>query len=536
MAACETTSRETPTRAEQVSARPGPPASTSSDLFQPVELSSVAPGALGLHTQSGAASADQCLDRTYLLAAALLGARPMDQAAGLLAGLDSVITHLPDRRQWRRRTEFLWALHALQTADLLGVVEHCRAADASVRSRPKQTTHPPAGAESESCLQGAIDAVVAVQLPLLAARAHIALGQPQQAEAILLERYDSREHAEASQPATMAMLACCQGRLADAMRLGTAALQAAERQDGAAELADLDVRLVLAEVFTEREQLDAASLQLHAARRRCWLTGATSYMWAVEIGLARVLLAQGRATEAVQRLEDLRVDGAGFLSRALAQKLNRLSIESHLALGDAEGALLIAKSNLPEDVPPATWARLDLCSGRPDRALVRLSRGAAPDPGVEIRRLVLVACAETQRGQTDRARDAIRRAVEAARAEGYVRPFLEHAAQILPLLRGLDEPSRDPYLSKLIRQTERSAPASPTRRDAPVLEPLTEREWQVLRHLPSHLTLGQIGLVLFLSTNTIKTHVKAIYRKIGAISRDDAVTIARSHGLLGSPP
>jgi DNA-binding CsgD family transcriptional regulator len=37
---------------------------------------------------------------------------------------------------------------------------------------------------------------------------------------------------------------------------------------------------------------------------------------------------------------------------------------------------------------------------------------------------------------------------------------------------------------------------------------------------------------MYLSTNTVKTHVKAIYRKMGAFSRDDAVTIARAHSLI----
>ncbi len=65
-----------------------------------------------------------------------------------------------------------------------------------------------------------------------------------------------------------------------------------------------------------------------------------------------------------------------------------------------------------------------------------------------------------------------------------------------------------------------------------MLEPLTERERQVLQHLPTHLNLRQIAIQMCVSTNTVKTHVKAIYRKTGAISRYDAVSIARGHGLL----
>jgi ATP/maltotriose-dependent transcriptional regulator MalT len=61
---------------------------------------------------------------------------------------------------------------------------------------------------------------------------------------------------------------------------------------------------------------------------------------------------------------------------------------------------------------------------------------------------------------------------------------------------------------------------------------LTERELAVLRLLPGHLSLRQIGQQLSLSQNTIKTHVRAIYRKLGVSARSDAIQQARRTGLL----
>jgi LuxR family transcriptional regulator, maltose regulon positive regulatory protein len=63
-------------------------------------------------------------------------------------------------------------------------------------------------------------------------------------------------------------------------------------------------------------------------------------------------------------------------------------------------------------------------------------------------------------------------------------------------------------------------------------EPLSAREDQVLQYLPTHLRADQIGARLFVSRHTIKTHVKAIYRKLGVSNRDEAVTVARTFGLL----
>ena len=65
---------------------------------------------------------------------------------------------------------------------------------------------------------------------------------------------------------------------------------------------------------------------------------------------------------------------------------------------------------------------------------------------------------------------------------------------------------------------------------------LTPAELRILQFLPSRLTFDQIGAHMFLSKNTVKTHALAIYRKLGASTRNDAVARARSLGLVESPP
>jgi len=63
-------------------------------------------------------------------------------------------------------------------------------------------------------------------------------------------------------------------------------------------------------------------------------------------------------------------------------------------------------------------------------------------------------------------------------------------------------------------------------------EPLTDRELDVLRLLQGSLSLSDIARELFLSTNTVKTHAHAIYRKLNAHSRDEAVRAARRNQLI----
>jgi len=71
------------------------------------------------------------------------------------------------------------------------------------------------------------------------------------------------------------------------------------------------------------------------------------------------------------------------------------------------------------------------------------------------------------------------------------------------------------------------------RRDTGLREALSERELRVLRLLASDLSMREIGRELYLSVNTIKTHARSIYTKLDVASRPDAVTRARSLGLIG---
>jgi LuxR family maltose regulon positive regulatory protein len=64
------------------------------------------------------------------------------------------------------------------------------------------------------------------------------------------------------------------------------------------------------------------------------------------------------------------------------------------------------------------------------------------------------------------------------------------------------------------------------------VEPLTSRERTVLRYLQGTLSHVEIAALLYISVNTVKTHVKNIYRKLGADRRKEAVRLARELRLL----
>ena len=65
-----------------------------------------------------------------------------------------------------------------------------------------------------------------------------------------------------------------------------------------------------------------------------------------------------------------------------------------------------------------------------------------------------------------------------------------------------------------------------------LFEPLTDRELTIVRMLPAPASLRELTADLFVTPNTLKTHLRAIYRKLGAESREEAVLRAREGGLI----
>jgi len=148
------------------------------------------------------------------------------------------------------------------------------------------------------------------------------------------------------------------------------------------------------------------------------------------------------------------------------------------------------------------------------------------------------------------ARDDLEHALQIRRKWPGISPWLtlESQLRLAPVLAGLGDHSQAAALCGEARQVLRSVPAGADAqlarlarlerrlvgRPQPALpsESLTEREQEVLRLLQGTLSLRGIGRELYLSPNTIKSHTRALYRKLDVCDRQDAVAKAREVGLL----
>ncbi|HZY08751.1 MAG TPA: LuxR C-terminal-related transcriptional regulator, partial [Ilumatobacteraceae bacterium] len=134
----------------------------------------------------------------------------------------------------------------------------------------------------------------------------------------------------------------------------------------------------------------------------------------------------------------------------------------------------------------------------------------------------------------DRANGALRDALELALPERLIRSIIDPGPDVHKLLMSCTPTSElQPFVHELIEASSRT-PAPPRRVEGSVklVESLTNREVTVLRYLCSRLTYEEIAAALYLSLNTLKTHVKAVYRKLEVVSRADAVTVGRSLRLI----
>jgi LuxR family maltose regulon positive regulatory protein len=176
---------------------------------------------------------------------------------------------------------------------------------------------------------------------------------------------------------------------------------------------------------------------------------------------------------------------------------------------------------------------LDGAVGLLDRLLTAAEQGERFGTVLQI--LVLLALAEEAQGNREVALAHLARAVERAEPEGYVRLFLDEGVRLRPLLEALSrrEPS-SPYLRRLLGESaERSARRALS---GPLVDPLSGRELDVLRLLGSELSGPEIARELLVSLNTMRTHTKSIYSKLGVTSRRAAVRTAVDLDLLSPRP
>jgi LuxR family maltose regulon positive regulatory protein len=243
-------------------------------------------------------------------------------------------------------------------------------------------------------------------------------------------------------------------------------------------------------------------------------------MWLGDADRAWELLAEAarRAEDDDNRLACLCAEGYQAL---LAVNRGDIALADRLA-GDAESAVgrTLSESHFVAMFPALARARLELrqadWAGAWHAATTAVERGRRGGGRVELAAALLTAAAAGRVYLDDASHQVAD--VHPAALMGEARGILRQCADPGPLVTT--------WLAE-----EQRAEAARTRQQG-LFEPLTDRELTILRMLPAPASLRELAADLFVTPNTLKTYLRAIYRKLGAESRQEAVIRARAGGLI----
>ena len=320
------------------------------------------------------------------------------------------------------------------------------------------------------------------------------------------------------------------GRLAEAAEAARAAETDAKRLGFDQHPFAVDYLRVLAGAALEQRDLDTAE---HLTERALSLSERFRPVFAFLALLDRAAIwaARGQIHEALATVDAARLVLAGTKS-VLLTRADELEALLRLSLGDLRSATGLA-SGLPATRRGLLMARVALAASDHDTAVEYLDAPSLGNltPRAALVRQVLLAAAAIERGDPEAA-GIVGGVLQAARRDGFLHTIVTTAPQVT---RYLVEHSTyampDPFLERVISAALEVRAAQPERSGRILAAPLTDAELRVLKLLPT-TRYAQIAATLYISLNTVKTHLRSIYQKLGASSRSEAIERAVELRLL----
>ena len=349
----------------------------------------------------------------------------------------------------------------------------------------------------------------------------------------------------------LADISMAQGRLHEAERLCKRALRLAVEYGEPAPQGTADIYVLLSELSLERNDLQAADRLLRQSRELGESAMLRESRHRKHITLARIRQAEGDMSSALELLDEARemqIDSPTPDARPVTAWKARLWVqqgrlqtaldwirERGLSCDDELDYMLefehitLVRVLIARHEQQGKEESIHQATALLSRLLKAAEGGGRTASVIEVR--VLQALSHHAQDDLPAALDFLRQALLLAEQEDYVRLFIDEGPPMASLLQAMAK--RDPtsgYLDRLRAALgKRSHGGSASRQ---LIEPLSERELDVLRLLSSELNGPEIAAKLFVSLNTLRTHTKHIYSKLGVNNRRAAVGRASEIGLL----
>ncbi len=356
-----------------------------------------------------------------------------------------------------------------------------------------------------------------------------------------------------------------QGRLGDALRTYEQALQLASAQPGPVLRGTADMYVGMSQIACERGDLTAAADHLRRGQELGEHIGLPQNPYRRRVAMARIRQSRGDLAGALTLLDEAQRVYVGDFSPNVrpvrAQQARVLAAQGNIpkALEWARelGLRVDDKLSYVREFEHITLARILLTQGATsgDRASLRpvtrllenllSAADAGGRTGSLIEVLVLQALTRRAGGDTAGALTALDRALTLAEPEGYVQVFVGEGAPMASLLTAVAaRRTGSDHIRRLLNAFAGDGATTPApsaaermdRRGPGPAESLSDRELDVLRLLATDLDGPAIARRLFVSLNTMRTHTKSIYAKLGVNSRRAAVRRAAELDLLAHVP
>jgi LuxR family transcriptional regulator, maltose regulon positive regulatory protein len=322
------------------------------------------------------------------------------------------------------------------------------------------------------------------------------------------------------------------GHLAEASKAAKGAETAAQRLGFGEHFFAIDYLRVLAGLALEQRDLDTAEQLTERAlsiaeQRRPLLEFLTL------LDRAEVSAARGQTCEALATVETARQVLASP-SPVLMARAYELEALLRLSSGDLRSPAELA-SGLPADRRRLLLAKVALASGNYPAAHEHLqlpSLGSLPPRRELVRQILLAAVAVERHDPT--AASLLARVVHTARQGQFLNTVVTTAPQVTRyLVEHAPWDRQDPFLRQLADAAlqDRTRQRVTPRTRSMLIEPLTNAEIRVLKLLPASSN-QQIAATLYISRNTVKTHLRSVYQKLGVTRRSHAIERALDLSLL----
>jgi LuxR family transcriptional regulator, maltose regulon positive regulatory protein len=346
----------------------------------------------------------------------------------------------------------------------------------------------------------------------------------------------------------LADIRLAQGRPDEAMRTYEQALQLAGDQGGPVLRGTADIYVGMSEIHRERDDVATATHLLLRSQELGEHAGLPQNRYRWRVAMARIRDAEGDPAGALDLLNEAeRLYAGDFFPNVRPIPAIKARVQvAQGALSEALGWVrergLSADDDLSylREFEHITLARVLLAGDATEhnphdamRLLERLLRAAEEGERTRsvIEVLVLQALAHASRENLPVALAALERALALAEPAGYVRTFVDEGAPMAALLRAMAKPGvAASYVGRLLAAFA-DTDADPTVQSG-LIDPLSERELEVLRLLATDLDGPDIARTLFVSLNTMRTHTKNIYAKLAVNNRRAAVRRAEELDLL----